>query len=47
MKQKHEAITALQGKLQMAENAGDDNAARIASLQVMMTAFPEHAKALI
>lgn len=41
MKQKHKAITALQGKLQVAENAGDDNAARIASLQVIITASLE------
>lgn len=34
MKQKQEAITALQGKMLAAENAGDDNVARIASLQV-------------
>ncbi|CAL8471677.1 g11219 [Coccomyxa elongata] len=36
MKQKQDAITALQGKMLAAENAGDDNVARIASLQAAL-----------
>ncbi len=40
MKQRQEAIAALQSKMEAASTAGDDNTARIASLQVHNTNHP-------